>query len=348
MTKLNNKAAILYKINKPLEIKKINIPKLSKNLLLIKIKSTFICGSQINEWLGYRGKDKYLPHTLGHEASGEILMGGNNTSEFKKGDKVLISWIKKQKKITHKTIQYSLKNNRKINSGSVSTFLKYAVISKDRVYKLKKKQFHELTPLFGCAMPTGVGLAIKIKDNFNKNDLIVIYGVGGVGIICLSALVYFGFKKIIVIDKDKNKLNLSRNIGAYDALLFKQLEGKINNEKIKLEDIKACVECSGDINLMNFAIKNLAAKGTCIIAGNAKFGAQIKINPYDIILGKKIIGSVGGDLNIEKNLNLFNNIILKTKPLANELKSKSFDLEQINTAMKLFKFGKIIRPLIIM
>ena len=35
-----------------------------------------MCGSQLGEIDGVKGKDKYLPHLLGHEAVGEVIETG--------------------------------------------------------------------------------------------------------------------------------------------------------------------------------------------------------------------------------------------------------------------------------
>ena len=68
------RAAILTK-SKKLELHNFKIPrKLRDDQVLVKIKYTGICGSQIMEYLGKRGKDIYLPHALGHEAVGEKLL----------------------------------------------------------------------------------------------------------------------------------------------------------------------------------------------------------------------------------------------------------------------------------
>ena len=92
------KFAILKKIKKPLVIQNLRIPKPSKNQLLVKIKFSYICGSQLNEIYGNKGPDKFLPHTLGHEASGEVIKIGKNVGNFKIGDKVILSWIQKKDK----------------------------------------------------------------------------------------------------------------------------------------------------------------------------------------------------------------------------------------------------------
>ena len=56
--------AVLRNIKKPLIIETLKTPSISDDQLLIKIKYTYICGSQINEIDGKKGKDKYLPMYL--------------------------------------------------------------------------------------------------------------------------------------------------------------------------------------------------------------------------------------------------------------------------------------------
>ena len=41
--------------------------------MLVKIFYSGICGSQLGEIIGTKGKDKYLPHLMGHEATGEVI-----------------------------------------------------------------------------------------------------------------------------------------------------------------------------------------------------------------------------------------------------------------------------------
>ena len=101
MQKKNNKklpnyisAAVLTNIKKPLIIKKLKLPKIKRGQVLVKIYYTGICKSQIMEIDGKRGKDKWLPHLLGHEASGKVIKLGKDVSKVKEGDEVMLTWIK--------------------------------------------------------------------------------------------------------------------------------------------------------------------------------------------------------------------------------------------------------------
>ena len=66
------KAAILAYQKKPLLVEYIGMPeKLLRGQILIKLKYAGICGSQLGEVDGVKGKDNFLPHMLGHEGVGK-------------------------------------------------------------------------------------------------------------------------------------------------------------------------------------------------------------------------------------------------------------------------------------
>tara|TARA_B100000131_G_scaffold322447_1_gene376402 strand:+ start:752 stop:1804 length:1053 start_codon:yes stop_codon:yes gene_type:complete len=343
---LNNKAAILNKIKKPLNIKKIFVPRLNENLVLVKMKYSYVCGSQINEWQGKKGKDNYLPHTLGHEGCGEIVAVGKKVKKFKKGNKVLVSWIKNQTKCSFQKFNYFDNKKNLINTGPVSTFLKYSIVPIDRIYKLNNHLYNKTSALFGCAMPTGVGMVMKILKKIKKKDHIVIFGVGGIGTIALATLLYFKFKNVIVVDKDRNKLKLCKKMGALESLKLEDFLEKINKKKILKENIGATIECSGNVKLIENAFKNLKKDGVCVVGGNVKFGTKLKIDPYEIIFGKQILGTIGGDLQINKNLQLFNKIVQSNPVMKKSFLKYQYNLNNINKAFNDLKKGKVLRPLI--
>ena len=337
--------AILKKIQKPLSIQNLKIPKPNDHQLLIKIKYSYICGSQLNEINGNKGYDKFLPHTLGHEASGEVLKVGKKVNNFKRGDKVILSWIKKSGKDSSNPFYLDDANNV-INSGHVSTFSRMSLVSKSRVYKIPKKMPMDLAGLFGCAIPTGFGIIFKHVKKIKKNEFVGIYGVGGVGMMSIIALKSLGIKNIYAIDKNKKNLKIAKKLGCKKIYSLDAFNKNIMNLKINKKLIKYNIEISGNTHMMEMAIKNLSSKGSCILAGNIKHGLTIKFNPYELIFGKRIHGFSGNDLSLDKNINQYFRALKKIN--FNKLRKifKIYKFNDINKAIYDFNKGKTLRPLI--
>ena len=340
-----SKFAILKKIKKPLVIQNLRIPNPSENQLLVKIKYSYICGSQLNEIYGNKGNDKFLPHALGHEASGEVVKVGKKVSSFKIGDKVILSWIKKKDKESSNPSYLDIRNNI-INSGPISTFSKLTLVSKNRVYKIPKKTPMDIAALFGCAIPTGFGIILKNIKKIKKNEFIGIYGAGGVGIMSIIALRSLGIKNLYAIDKNKRNLKIAKKFGCKKIYSLDAFNKNIMNLKINKKLIKYNIEISGNTHMMEMAIKNLSSNGSCILAGNIKHGLTIKFNPYELIFGKRIHGFSGNDLSLDKNINQYFRALKKIN--FNKLRKifKIYKFNDINKAIYDFNKGKTLRPLI--
>src|SRR5437588_619414 len=85
------KAAILVQSRQPLIVDEIDLPDtLDVGQVLVKILHTTICGAQINEIEAVKGPDKFLPHLLGHEASGTVIETGPGVATVKPSDIVVL------------------------------------------------------------------------------------------------------------------------------------------------------------------------------------------------------------------------------------------------------------------
>src|SRR5262245_49839451 len=87
-------AALLVELNKPLELVDIDIPTLKPGQVLVEIACSGVCHTQLGEVRGLRGPDNFLPHCLGHEASGWVREISPGVGRVRPGDAVMLSWIK--------------------------------------------------------------------------------------------------------------------------------------------------------------------------------------------------------------------------------------------------------------
>ena len=118
--------AAIYDGNNNMEIKEHPDPVPKAGEVLVNIKYSGICGSQINEIDATKGPDKYLPHLLGHEGSGIVEETGEGVTRVKKGDHVVLHW-RKSSGLEAESAKYKWKG-KKVNSGKVTTFSEKSIL----------------------------------------------------------------------------------------------------------------------------------------------------------------------------------------------------------------------------
>ena len=77
----------MYYNNQDVRLEEMNVPKIGRGELLVRIRASGICGSDLMEW--YRIKK--APLVLGHEITGEIVEVGAGVKDFNVGDRVFTS-----------------------------------------------------------------------------------------------------------------------------------------------------------------------------------------------------------------------------------------------------------------
>jgi len=80
------KVAVYYS-NEDVRIEERPVPRISDDEMLVRMKASGICGTDVMEW--YRRLKG--PRVLGHEMAGEVAEAGANVGSFRKGDRVFVS-----------------------------------------------------------------------------------------------------------------------------------------------------------------------------------------------------------------------------------------------------------------
>ena len=181
---MKTRAAILVESNKPLVVDEIELPSLGVGQVLVKIGVSGICGAQLGEIAAVKGPDKFLPHLLGHEGGGVVEAVGPGVTHLKLGDHVCLHW-RKGTGIHAQPAKY-MWNGRTVNSGWVTTFSDYSIVSENRVTPIPKETNFEIAALMGCAVTTALGL-INNDAKVKIGQSVAVFGCGGVGLNVVQA-----------------------------------------------------------------------------------------------------------------------------------------------------------------
>ena len=340
---MKTEAALLVQTGKPLVLAEIEIPSLKLGQVLVEIAYSGACGTQVMEWRGDKGEDKWVPHCLGHEGTGTVLEIGGAVTKVKAGDKVVLSWIKGNG-IEAGGAVYDW-DGKKVNAGGITTFQRHAVVSENRLTLLPAGLPMDVAVLLGCAAPTGMGAVYNVLK-VQPGDAVVVFGTGGIGLNALMAASLAGAMPVIGIDPNPTRRALARLYGATHVL---DAEGDVIAEikKIVPQGVDLAVESSGIPVVMEQAINATRQQGgRAVVIGNAKHGMTLSLNPGVFNQGKSLLGTWGGDSVPDRDYGRYGRLLASGRFPVRDLLSKPYRLAEADQALQDLAAGKVGRPLI--
>jgi S-(hydroxymethyl)glutathione dehydrogenase / alcohol dehydrogenase len=319
-------AAILVEQKKPLEIAEINLPEtLDIGQVLVEFAYSGICGSQIGEIDGVKGPDKWLPHLLGHEASGKVLAVGPGVRHVKPADTVVAHW-RPSRGIEAVTPKYDWKG-KIVNAGWVTTFNRHAVISENRLTPVPSDVDLKAAALYGCAVTTGFGV-IDNKVRLKLGETVVVFGAGGIGLNIIQAASLAGARRIVAIDMYDNRLQIAAKCGATQTInsvtedVWTALASLFSDDG---PDI--FIDNTGNPEVIAKGYSVVNPSGRVILVGVPKKDSNTELYTLPMHFGKSITGTTGGEaypqhdiprymaLNGARNIDL-NELITEIAPLS--------------------------------
>lgn len=204
------------------ELKDVSIPKIKLDEVLVKVKATSICGTDVHiyEWNDWaKDRIKNIPQILGHEFCGEIVEVGKNVKGFKKDDYVSAE--------THvycgKCVQ--CQNNQRHICGNLKIlgvdcngcFAEYIAVPANVLWKNKPD-----LPIEVASVQEPLGNAIystlpNPKEKIGGKSLLII-GDGPIGLLAASVAKAEGAMPIILAGRHTFRMDLSILMGADLAL----------------------------------------------------------------------------------------------------------------------------------
>lgn len=208
-------------VNKPFEIDIVDLEKPvieTKKEVLIKVKASGICGSDVHIYHGTNAVATY-PRVLGHEIVGEVEEIGSGVTKFKKGDRVIIDQVMNCGKC------YACK----IGRGNVCKDLKvrgvhvhggyreYITADESSLYHIPEKLSYEEAIMIE---PATISVQCLSRAQLTKDDTVLILGAGALGSSILKVARLSG-AKLIVADIFEEKLEEARKLGAHHTVNMK-------------------------------------------------------------------------------------------------------------------------------
>lgn len=337
-------AAVLVETGRPLELVDLGLPSLKSGQLIVEVEYSGVCHTQLLEARGYRGHDAYLPHCLGHEASGTVVEAGPDVQKCRAGDRVILSWMQGDGANVPGTV-YDW-SGQSVNAGGVTTFQRLAVVSENRLVPLPQDVGGVEGALMGCAVPTGFG-AVCNAGAATPGQSVAVFGLGGIGCSALAAAHTLDAAPLVAVDVNPARLELADQFGASVTINAAEQEVEAVIKELCPGGVDLAIEATGRPAVMQQALSCVRSRGgTVVVVGNARFGETMQIDPRELNQGKRLVGTWGGDNQPDRDFPRYCQMLADGRLDLGPLVPKTYALSEINAALDDLEAGLVPRPLI--
>ncbi len=246
------KALVKKESARGLWMQDVPVPEISENDVLIKIKKSSICGTDVHiyKWDSWAQKNVPISTTVGHEFMGIVSKIGSNVKGLKIGDRVsgeghivcgtCINCRKGLKHLCPNTIGVGVKRN--------GSFAEYLSIPAENVFPVPAHIEDDIAAIFdpyGNAVHTALSFPLTGED-------VMITGAGPIGIMAAAIAKQAGARNVVITDMNDYRLNLAKKLGAKTAV---NISNTSLNDVMKslgiTEGFTVALEMSGSPSALN-------------------------------------------------------------------------------------------------
>ena len=187
-------------------------PEVGNNDVLVKIKKTAICGTDIHiyNWDEWAQKTIPVPMITGHEYAGEIVELGSNVSDLKIGD-----IVSGEGHITCGRCRNCLAGKPHLCPYTIGVgvnregaFAEYLSVPAKNIFKPSREIS---TDLLACFDPYGNAVHTALSFNMVGED-VLITGAGPIGMMSAMVANHAGARNIVITDINQYRLDLIKKI----------------------------------------------------------------------------------------------------------------------------------------
>ena len=212
------KALVKAKAERGIWMEDIAVPEVGHNDVLIKVKRTAICGTDIHifKWDDWAQKTIPIPMAVGHEFSGEIVDMGIEVRGFSVGDRVSA-----EGHITCGHCRNCRAGRRHLCMNAIGVgvsrpgaFAEYLSVPAFNVFKLPDQITDDMASILD---PLGNATHTALSFDLVGED-VLITGAGPIGVMAVAIARFAGARHVVITDVNDYRLELARKMGASRAL----------------------------------------------------------------------------------------------------------------------------------
>ncbi len=262
------KALVKDKAEVGLKLKEVDVPKIKADEVLIKVKATAICGTDIHiwNWDAWASKTIKPPMTVGHEFMGEIVEVGSSVKNLSLGDRVSA-----ESHIVGSTSRNARSGKLHLDPDTINVgvnrdgaFAEFLCVPSRNVIKLPGSVDNEMGAILD---PYGNAVHAALSFDLVGED-VLITGAGPIGIMSAAIALHVGARKVLITDINDDRLSLAKSVCDVETLnpSKENLKEKMKNMGLK-EGFDIGLEMSGSESALDQMIDSMLMGGKVALLG---------------------------------------------------------------------------------
>jgi len=367
---MKTRAAVAWKAGQPLTIETVDLEGPRAGEVLVEVKATGICHT---DWFTLSGADPegLFPAILGHEGAGIVREVGAGVTTLGPGDHVIPLYTPECRQckfcLSRKTnlcqriratqgkglmpdgtSRFSIDGKPILHYMGTSTFANHVVVPEIALAKIRDDAPFDVACYIGCGVTTGVG-AVLFTAKVEAGANVVVFGLGGIGLNVIQGARLVGANRIVGVDVNPAREAIARRFGMTHFVNPKDA-GNVVDQIVQLTDGGAdySFECIGNVETMRQALECChKGWGQSIIIGVAPAGAEISTRPFQLVTGRRWLGTAFGGARGRTDVPRIVDWYMERKIAIDELITHRLSLDEINRGFELMKRGESIRSVVV-
>lgn len=271
------KALVKSKSEPGLWMEEVPLPPVGDNDLLIKVKKTAICGTDVHiwKWDDWARKTIRVGQTVGHEFVGEIVEMGRSVSGYKIGERVsaeghIVCGVCRACRAGKRHL---CPNTIGVGVNRDGCFAEYVSVPATNALHIHDSISDEIASIFD---PFGNATHTALSFDMIGED-VLITGAGPIGCMAAAIAKHVGARNVVVTDMNDWRLGLARRLGATRTVnVARESLRDVQHELGMVGGFDIGMEMSGNPKALEQMIENMFNGGRMALLGLLPDGAGIE------------------------------------------------------------------------
>lgn len=355
------RAAVQWTSGGPFEVGEVDLTGAGPGEVGVRLHAAGICASDLALTTVF---GQPTPVVLGHEGAGVVDELGPGVTDVAVGDHVLVLWVPSCGRCTpcrrgdeylcarrtssadarsgraHTATHRLSIDGRRVHQGmNTATFAERTVLPRKAVLPIPSDVPFPVAAMLGCAVPTGVGAALR-SARVAPGDAGAVIGCGAVGLNAVLGAVVAGAARLVAVDPMTRRRETALTLGATEAMSPDEFAEHAR-------ELDVVIDAVGRPPTVLAAWRAVRRGGTVTVVGAGRPGETVPIPAYELFHDdKKLTGSFHGGISMRRDLDLLVGLWRTGRLPIERLISGTVDLKEINDVVADQQAGTVVRTVL--